>query len=294
MKKCFSIFLAIAFGFVTLARAQSDYVKTIEQWRKDEERDLKKEDGWLTLAGLFWLKDGVNTVGVGPDFDVRLTGNYKGGKFGEITFKDGAATLKVENGVEAKNEDKDITTIQLASDAEGKPTKIRTGTQTFYVIKREDRYGVRLKDSNSKARLNFKGSNWFPVDETYKVKATFEPLPETKEIMIPNVMGGFFKMKSPGILKFILKGKECTLQPVEDEDQGTLFIIFRDGSNETETYKAGRFLHAEKAINGETVVDFNKAENPPCAFTPFATCPLPPPQNNLEVEVKAGEKRYDH
>src|SRR5262245_46337629 len=141
MKKCFSTFLAIAFGFLTLAQAQTDYVKTIEKWRSDEERDLKKEDGWLTLAGLFWLKDGVNTVGVGSDFDVRLTGNYKGGKFGEITFKDGVATLKVENGVEAKNEDKDVTIIQLASDAEGKPTKIRTGTQTFYVIKREERYG---------------------------------------------------------------------------------------------------------------------------------------------------------
>ena len=293
MKKRFGILLGTFVFSVSLALAQTDYVKSIEKWRSDEERDLKKEDGWLTLAGLFWLKDGVNTVGVGSDFDVRLTSNFKGGKFGEITFKDGVATLKVEEGVEAQGDDKIVTNIQLVSDEEGKPTKVRTGTQTLYMIKREDRYGIRLKDSSSKARLNFKGSNWFPVDETYKVKAQFEASPEAKEVMVPNVMGGFFKMKSPGMLKFNLKGKDCTLQPVEDDD-GTLFIIFHDRSNETDTYKAGRFLHADKAVNGETVLDFNKAENPPCAFTPFATCPLPPPQNELEVEVKAGEKRYDH
>ena len=293
MKKRFGILLGAFVFFVSFALAQTDYVKSIEKWRSDEERDLKKEDGWLTLAGLFWLKDGVNTVGVGSDFDVRLTNNFKGGKFGEITFKDGTATLKVEEGVEAQGDDKNVTNIQLVSDEQGKPTKIRTGTQTLYMIKREDRYGIRLKDSNSKARLNFKGSNWFPVDETYKVKAQFEASPEAKEVMIPNVMGGFFKMKSPGMLKFNLKGKDCSLQPVEDDD-GTLFIIFHDRSNETDTYKAGRFLHADKAVNGETVLDFNKAENPPCAFTSFATCPLPPPQNDLEVEVKAGEKRYDH
>lgn len=293
MKKKSGILLVVVLGLLTSARAQTDYIKSIEKWRADEERDLKKEDGWLTLAGLFWLKEGTNTVGVGSDFDVRLTSSFKGKKFGEITFKNNVATLKVEDGVEAQNDEKIVTNIELVSDEDGKPTKIKTGTQTFYLIKREDRYGIRLKDSNSKARLNFKGSNWFPIDESYKVTAQFEALPELKEVMIPNVMGGFFKMKSPGVLKFALKGKECSLQPVEDED-GTLFIIFRDRSNDVETYKAGRFLHAEKAVNGEATLDFNKAENPPCAFTPFATCPLPPPQNNLDVDVKAGEKRYDH
>ena len=293
MKKSLSILLTIVLGFLVSARAQTDYVKSIEKWRSDEERDLKKEDGWLTLAGLFWLREGINTVGLGPDFDVRLTGNFKGGKFGEIAFKDGVANLKVENGVEAQSDGQSISTIELVSDENGKPTKIHTGTQTFYLIKREDRFGIRLKDSNSKARLAYKGSHWFPIDESYKITAKFEALPEPKEVMIPNVLGGFFKMKSPGTLKFTIKGKKYSLEPVEDDD-GTLFIIFRDSSNETETYKAGRFLHADKAVNGETVLDFNKAENPPCAFTPFATCPLPPPENSLDVEIKVGEKRYDH
>jgi uncharacterized protein len=293
MKKSFSIVLATILVCLTSAQAQTDYVKKIEKWRSDEERDLKKEDGWLTLAGLFWLRDGTNTVGLGPDFDVRLTDSFKGGKFGEIAFKDGLATLKVESGVEAQSDGKSVSTIELASDEDGKPTKVRIGSQTLSLIKREDRFGIRLKDNNSKVRLTFKGSHWFPIDESYKVTARFEAAPELKEVMIPNVLGGFFKMKSPGILKFTLKGKEYSLEPVEDDD-GSLFIIFRDGSNLTDTYSAGRFLHADKAVNGETVVDFNKAENPPCAFTPFATCPLPPPQNNLDLEIKAGEKRYYH
>lgn len=293
MKKTCGILLAIVLGLLTSARAQTDYVKAIEKWRSDQEADLKKETGWLTVAGLFWLKEGINTVGAGEDYDVRLTDNFKKGKFGEIDFKNGAAILNVSDD-DAQGDGKPITTkIQLVSDEKGKPTEIRTGSQTFYLIKREERFGIRLKDSQSKARLAFKGQHWFPIDESYKITARFEAFPEPKEVMVPNVLGGKFKMKSPGLLKFALKGKECSLQPVEEED-GKLFIIFGDKSNLNETYKSGRFLYADKPANGEAVLDFNKAENPPCAFTAFATCPLPPPGNSLEVEIKAGEKRYDH
>ena len=289
-----SILLAIVLGFVISARAETDYVKAIEKWRSDREADLKKETGWFTLAGLFWLKEGINTVGAGEGFDVRLTDNFTKGKFGEIDLKNGMVTLKVEEGVESQGDGKGITTnIQMVSDEKGEPTKIRTGSQTFYLIKREERFGIRLKDSQSKARMAFKGLHWFPIDESYKVTARYEAFPEPKEVMVPNVLGGKFKMKSPGSLKFTLKGKEHSLQPVE-EDDGKLFIIFSDGSNRSETYKSGRFLYADKPANDEAVLDFNKAENPPCAFTPFATCPLPPPGNSLDVEIKAGEKRFDH
>jgi len=291
MKRSLGI-LAIILG-LSSAQAQTDYIKTIEKWRSDHESDLKKETGWLTVAGLFWLKDGINTVGAGPNFDVRLTDNFKQGKFGEIDFKNGVAVLKVEKGVEAQSDGKSISTIDLVSDEKGKPSEIRTGSQTFYLIRREDRFGIRLKDSESKARRTFKGLHWFPIDESYKVPARFEAFPEPKEVRVPNVLGGEFKMKSPGMLKFTLKGKECSLQPVQEGDE-TLFIIFQDASSQGETYKSGRFLYADKPVNGEAVLDFNKAENPPCAFTPFATCPLPPSQNILDVEIKAGEKRYDH
>ena len=294
MKKSFAVLLAAGFVALISARAETDYVSGVEKWRQERETNLKKETGWLTVAGLFWLKEGTNSVGAGEKFDVRLTDNFKQGKFGEIEFKDGKAILKVEKGVEAQTGGKTISApVELVSDEKEKPTEIRTGTQTFYLIKREERFGIRLKDSNSEARRNFKGLHWFPIDESYKVAARFEAFPEPKEIAVPNVLGGNFKMKSPGLLKFSLKGQEYSLQPV-DEGDGTLFIIFRDKSSESETYKSGRFLYAEKPVNGEAVLDFNKAENPPCAFTPYATCPLPPPGNSLEVEVKAGEKRYDH
>jgi uncharacterized protein len=287
------IFLGSVVVFATSARAQTDYNKSIEKWRGDHEVNLKKETGWLTVAGLFWLKEGTNTVGAGENFDVRLTDNFKQGKFGEIDFKNGAATLRVEKGVEAQSDGKSVSTLDLVSDEKGKPTEIRTGSQTFFLIKREERFGIRLKDSNGEARRNFKGEHWFPIDEGYKITARFEAFPEPKEINVPNVLGGNLKMKSPGLLKFSVQGKECSLQPV-DEGDGMLFIIFKDKSSESETYKSGRFLYADKPVNGEAVLDFNKAENPPCAFTAFATCPLPPPGNSLEMEIKAGEKRYDH
>src|SRR2546421_6928161 len=293
IRKFARVLLGVAFVSVTAAGAQMDYVKEIEKWRTDREMNLKKETGWLTVAGLFWLKEGINTIGAGEKFDVRLTDNFKQGKFGEIAFKDGKAALKVEKGVEAQTDGRSISTIDLVSDEKGKPTEIRTGTQIFFLIKREERFGIRLKDSNSEARRNFKGLHWFPIDESYKVAARFEAFPEPKEISVPNVLGGNFKMKSPGALKFSLKGKEYALQPV-DEGDGMLFIIFRDKSSENETYKSGRFLYADKPVNGEAVVDFNKAEDPPGAFTPYATCSLPPPGNSLDAEIKAGEKRYDH
>ncbi len=287
------VLLATVLLSVSSARAQTAYVKEIEKWRSDQENDLKKDDGWLTVVGLFWLKDGVNPVGAGPNFEVRLTNNFKQGKFGEIDFHNGAATLKVESGVEAQSEGKQISTIELVSDENGKPTKVQTGTQTFYLIKREDRFGIRLKDNKSEARLAFKGLHWFPIDENYKVTARFEAFPAPQDVRIPNVLGGTFGMKSPGILKFSLGGKEYSLQPVTEEDDN-LFIIFHDATNETETYTGGRFLYPDKPVNGQVVLDFNQAVNPPCAFTHFATCPMPPPQNDLPVAIKAGEKRYDH
>jgi len=293
MEKKFALSLLAVLSSLVSVLAQSDYVKTIEDWRSAETADLKKEDGWLSLVGLFWLKNGVNTVGAGSQFDVRLTDNFFQGKFGEIEFKNGVATLKVADGVEAKCEGKPVSTLDLVSDEKGKPTEIHVGSQMFYMIRREDRFGIRLKDNQSKARVAFKGQNWFPVNESYRVPAKLEALPEPKELMVPNVLGGHFKMKSPGLLRFALEGKEYSLQPVLQDD-GSLFIIFRDASNSSETYSAGRFLDADKPVNGETTLDFNKAENPPCAFTPYATCPLPPEGNDLPVAIKAGEKRYDH
>lgn len=279
--------------FSAFANAQTNYAGEIENWRVKHEAELKTESGWLTVAGLFWLKEGVNTIGTGSGFDIELTENFKQGKFGEINFQNGKALLKIENGVEALTSGTTVSEIELVSDEKGKPTLIQTGSQTFYLIKRVDRFGIRLKDKNNKELTNFTGLKWFPIDEKYRVEAEFEPFAEPKEVLIPNVLGGNFKMKSPGVLRFKLKGKKYTLEPVmEEEGSDELFIIFRDATSKTETYGAGRFLYTKKAENGKVLLDFNKAENPPCAYTAFATCPLPPPQNRLDAAIKAGEKRY--
>ncbi len=293
MKKVWAIFILFAVFAIAVFGQKNNYQSEITKWRVAHEAELKSENSWLTVAGLFWLKDGVNTIGAGSGFDIELTENFKGGKFGEIEFKNGAANLSVETGAEALNEGKQISSIELVSDEKGKPSVIQTGSQTFYLIKREERFGIRLKDKNSKERVNFKGLDWFPIAEKYRVEARFEAFPEPKDILIPNVLGGNFKMKSPGILRFKFNGKKYTLEPVLEEGSDKLFIIFRDLTSRTQTYGAGRFLYAKKTVDGKVVLDFNKAENPPCAYTPFATCPLPPPQNRLNVKINAGEKRYE-
>ncbi|HEY8559666.1 MAG TPA: DUF1684 domain-containing protein [Pyrinomonadaceae bacterium] len=285
--------IAVSLVFGVFARAQTNYAAAIEKWRVEHEAKLKGESGWLTVAGLFWLKEGGNTVGAGAGFDIELTENFKSGKFGTIVFQNEKAVLKVEPGVEALSGGKAVSEIELASDENGEPTVIETGSQTFYLIKREDRFAIRLKDKNSRQRTGFSGLKWFPVNEKYKVEARFEAFDAPKAVLIPNVLGGNFKMKSPGVLRFKLNGKKYALEPVlEEGNPDELFIIFRDATSRTETYGAGRFLYAKKAADGKVILDFNKAENPPCAFTAFATCPLPPPQNRLAAEIKAGEKRY--
>ncbi len=157
----FSLFLLFA---VAIFGQQTNYKSEVEKWRVDHEAEIKSENGWLTVAGLFWLKDGVNTIGAGSGFDIELTNNFKG-KFGTIDFQNSAATLKVENGVEALNEGKNISEIQLVSDEKGKPSVIQTGSQAFYLIKRENRFGIRLKDKNNKELKEFTGLKWFPIDE---------------------------------------------------------------------------------------------------------------------------------
>jgi uncharacterized protein len=287
--KC-KILLILIFSLLVSANAQTAYKTDVNKWRSERETELKSENGWFSLAGLFWLKDGVNTVGNGEKYDIQLTENFKNGKFGEILFENGTAALKVEKGVEALVDGKQVSEIALVSDADKKQTIVKTGSQTFYVIKREDKFGIRLKDKNNKARLDFKGLHWFPINEKLKVIATFEPFSEPKEILIPNMLGGSYKMKSEGILKFKLNNKAYSLQPVEED--GKYFIIFRDLTSKTETYGVGRFLYAEKSKDNKIILDFNKAENPPCAYTTFATCPIPPKQNRLKIAIKGGEKRY--
>ncbi|HYJ89881.1 MAG TPA: DUF1684 domain-containing protein [Pyrinomonadaceae bacterium] len=288
MKQIVVLISISLFLFLSSCSSNSAYRSEIEKWRVDHEAELKKDDGWLTVAGLFWLKDGTNTIGKGDKYEISLTDSFKQDNFGKIDFHNGKAILAVEPGAEAIVDDKPVSTVELISDDPGPATKVQTGSETFHMIKREDRYGIRLKDSQAPQRINLTGEHWYPVDEKYRVTGTFEPFDTEQEVEIPNVLGGTFKMKSPGVVKFKLDGRDFSLQPVVENDK-ELFFIFKDLTAKDETYQAGRFLYTDRPVNGQVVLDFNKAENPPCAFTQFATCPLPPPQNRLDVEIRAGE-----
>jgi len=295
MKNGFALLLGLMFLLTGSVAAQKNYKSEIDAWRTKHEAELKKDNGWLTVIGLFWLKEGINSVGAGDGFDVELSGNFKGGRMGEIDFHDGKAILTIAPGVNALSGGKPFTSGELVSDEFGKQNVIVIGSQSFYLIKREERYGIRLKDSDSPARATFTHLDWYKVDPKYRVTAKFEKYATPKEVLIPNILGGTFKMQAPGLLKFKLDGRQVSLEPVVEEgEEGTLFMIFRDQTSRTTTYGAGRFLYADLPKGETAILDFNKAENPPCAFTSFATCPLPPQQNRLDIAIPAGEKRYAH
>lgn len=286
----FAIALLIAFAPVALS-SDNDYRQKLEKWRAEKEAELKSDNGWLTVAGLFWLKEGVNRFGTDSRNEIVLPEGSAPGKAGEFEFHAGKTTLRIEKGVAATSNGNPVTTIELKSDEKQKPDIINIGSLSLHVIKRGERYGVRVKDKNNKQRREFTSLRWFDIKESYRVTATFVRYDKPKEIEIPNVLGDVNKMPSPGYVKFKLDGREYRLDPIV-EDKDKLFFIFSDSTSGKATYGAGRFLYADLP-EGETVVlDFNMAVNPPCAFTEFATCPLPPRQNRLRIAIEAGELNY--
>ena len=278
---------------------QSTFLKDLEQWRKNRHDRLSSENGWLTLVGLSWLAEGENAFGSDSSNPVPLPEKKAPAKAGVLVLDHGAVKVKVAPGSGVHLNGKPVEAAEaqaLKSDADGKPDLLSLGDLSFFVIKRGDRFGIRVKDSKSPVRTGFKGVASFPADSTYQVIAEFVPYATPKDIEIPTVLGTSETMQAPGYVKFKLQGKDLTLEPViEDPKDPQLFFIFRDKTSGKGTYPAGRFLYAAMPKDGKVILDFNRSYNPPCAFTPFATCPLPPPQNRLPIAVKAGEKTYgDH
>lgn len=264
----------------------------IEQWRRHRLAALEAEDGWLTVVGLFWLKEGENTVGAGPANDIVLRKGSAPAQVGVFEFHNNQTTFRVARGVEVTVNGRRVTRATLKPDTSGAADLLRIRDLTMFVIERGGRYAIRIKDKNSSARRDFHGLDYFPVNERYRVRAKFVPYQPPRRLAIPNILGRTEEDTSPGYAVFTLDGQECRLVPVNSGD--TLFFIFKDLTAGEETYPAGRFLYTDPPENGELVLDFNKAINPPCAFTAYATCPLPPKENNLSVRIEAGEKRYGH
>jgi uncharacterized protein (DUF1684 family) len=266
------------------------YAAEIEAAWAEREARLTAEDGWLTLTGLFWLEPGVNGLGAADGVAVRLPDGPD--EVGELILGgDGAVTLRpaFESGLTV-NDAPAVEQI-LATDATGNPDVVRSGRALFYLIERGSRVGVRVKDPEAATRTDFAGLDHYPVDPSFRIAAAFEPYPEPREVAIPTVIGEPSTMLAPGLLHFEVDGEKVSLEPyISDPDDRDLFLVFRDATSGDTTYGAGRFLSAE-IVGGtsEVVLDFNLATNPPCAFTPFATCPLPTPENTLFVAIEAGE-----
>jgi uncharacterized protein (DUF1684 family) len=271
------------------------YADEVEQWKAKRLANLKGEDGWLSLVGLHWLKEGENKLGSDPSSDVPLPEGKAPRAAGSIFLNDGATRIEARPGSGITSEGKPVTSLDLQPDAGGKPTVLKLGTLTFHVIKRGERLGVRVKDSASPERTNFRGLEYFPTDERWRVEARFEPHNPPKTIPITNVLGMEEDTPSPGSLVFDLNGQTYRLDAITEEGEEQFFVIFADQTSGKETYGAGRYLYAGPPdSSGRLLIDFNKAYSPPCAFTNYATCPLPPEQNKLSVRVEAGEKFAGH
>lgn len=261
----------------------------IGQWQARRADGLRKEDSWLTLVGLHWLEEGANSFGSGAKGKVVLPPSAPASA-GTLTLTAGRVTLEpaVPMTVDGKPVEK---SMRLLADAdENGPTVVQMGSYRFNVIRRGDRFGLRVKDSNAPTRLHFQGLEYYPIDSKWRVEAKLEPYQPVKKVRIQDVTGMVQDYESPGSLVFTIDGKEYRLDPMREEER--LFIIFKDETSRDTTYPAGRYLYSDMpGPDGKVIVDFNRAYNPPCAFTDFATCPLPPPQNRLALRVEAGEKK---
>jgi uncharacterized protein (DUF1684 family) len=264
----------------------ADYVQSFEKWKAERTADLK--ENWLSLAGLFWLKPGANTFGSNPDNAIVFP---KGpGHAGEFDLNGSEVTLKLLPDSHATIDGQAATSVRLDPDTSKQVTRVEMGTLGFHVIIRGDRVGVRVRDADSPAARAFKGMMFFPLDLNYRVTARWIPSDGKKTIEIPNVLGDVAAAPVPGDLVFKVNRQELRLTATGGDSKQGLFLVFNDLTARSDTYPGGRFLDTGPIVDGGVVLDFNRAYNPPCAVTPYATCPLAPKENRLAVPITAGEK----
>jgi len=279
----------LAFLFVSCDRtaqkpkedpAAAAYRLEIDTWHAERIRGLKKEYGWLTLAALTWLKEGRNEIA----------------SLGTVTVKKGVPFVTIDPAVSATRSAKKFSSGPVRTDAaKGGADTVFAGSRAHIIIRRGDRVAVRIFDAASKARKEFTGIDRYPVSDRWKIDARWEPYATPKIVVIETVIPGYFdKGFATGAAVFTVDGREYRLEPTVDEERTDYFFVFGDKTNGAGTYGAGRFLHAGPPKDGRIILDFNKATNPPCAFTEFATCPLPSADSRLSLRIEAGEKNYGH
>ena len=264
------------------------YIADHEEWRKSRLERLKSERGWLNLAGLFWLKEGENSFGSDPSNTIVFPENFPPNG-GSLILKDRTITLNADPAAAIRVGGEPITRAELKSDQQENTTTLETGSYRWFIIRRGDRFGIRLRDLEH-LRIGLLDSiPSYPFSKKWVVEAELVMFDSARTIEVPTVIDGFTEQyEAPGELIFKMNGKKHALLPFKSGDG--YFLIFGDGTNGLETYGAGRFLYTDKIEDSKVIIDFNRGYNPPCAFSPFATCPLPPPENLLDLKVEAGEK----
>lgn len=273
------------------ATSGADYAESVSQWRAEREEELKGPDGWLNLAGLYWLDPGATRMGASPDNDIVLSDLPAAPYLGDFLWDNGVVEFRANPDAEVFSKGERVTELRLVHDEEGDPTVLTHGSLSWHAIGRMDRMGVRLRDLNHPSVSAFPGIRSYPTDASWRVQARFEAYAQPEERILNTVVDGLgWNPTAPGTLAFELGGEPFSLEAYA-AGPGFL-LIFADLTTGKTTYPAGRYLYAFTPRRGEgtVVLDFNKAINPPCAFTDFATCPLPQRRNRLNIAIEAGEQ----
>jgi uncharacterized protein (DUF1684 family) len=281
---------------------EANWEHELAAWRAQHVNDLLKPAGWLSLTGLEWLQTGDNTFGTASNNKIHLAGSGAG-HIGILRLEGNNVKLLPPSGgfppdLQVGGAPAKEQLLLVEADNDKNAPHLTIGTLNMYVIRREDKYALRVKDSKSPTLVGFHGLNWYDPKEKYRVKANWIPYNPPKSVTLATLAGTTYSQPVPGAAEFVLDGKTYRLEPVMEDAAATqLFFILRDTTSATTTYKACRFLYTVLPTHGvdkpgELWLDLNRLENPPCAYTPFATCPLPPPQNRLPIALPVGEKRY--
>jgi uncharacterized protein (DUF1684 family) len=279
---------------LSLVLQSGGYTTEVENYRKQRGVEIGGETGWAALTDLHWLANGTLTIGRAASNAIRLNAPSAPALLGTLTVAPQSVTLNVAAGVTAQLNGKAVTSVQVPSNV-APASGISVAGMTLAVIERGDRRGLRVWDRVSPTRVNFRGLRWYPADVKWRVDAQFIPHQPIPKMRIQNIVGQIVEMANPGAAAFTLDGRKYQLEALlESADANELFFMFRDGTSGKATYGAGRYLYAPLPKDGRVTLDFNLAINPPCAFTEFATCPLPPAKNRLLVPIEAGELDYPH
>lgn len=267
---------------------EAAYREEIEAWQNQRLERLKSKDGWLSLAGLYWLEEGENSFGSDSSNDIVFP--EKAEAFcGSLVLDSGSVSLRVAEGVAISLNDSLVKELELRDDHSGNTTRLQQGDLAWYIIKRGERFGIRLRDHKHPRIDELDHIPSYPIQTGYVVEATLEPFEKPRTMIVATPLEGFTESyECPGILNFRIKGEKLQLHPFISGEG--YFLVFADETTGLDTYGAGRFMYATPDSAGRILLDFNKAYNPPCAFSPFATCPMPPGENFLPAAIEAGEK----